>query len=48
MKMIIFSPERVDPFAEGLSTGPQLAFYLGFSPFNWRSICTVMVLLFIF
>jgi hypothetical protein len=28
--MMIISPERVDPFAEGLSTSPQLAFYLGF------------------
>jgi hypothetical protein len=46
--MMIISPERVDPFAEGLSTSPQLAFYLGFSPFNWRSICTVVVLLLIF
>jgi len=45
---MINSPEWVDPFAEGLSTSPQLAFYLGFSPFNWRSICTMMVLLFIF
>jgi len=27
-RMMIISPERVDPFAEGLSTSPQLAFYL--------------------
>jgi len=47
-RMMIISPERVDPFAEGLSTSPQLAFCLGFSPFNWRSICTVIVLLLIF
>jgi hypothetical protein len=25
-RMMIISPERVDPFAEGLSTSPQLAF----------------------
>jgi hypothetical protein len=47
-RMMIISPERVDPFAEGLSSSPELAFYLGFSSFNRRSICTVMVLLLIF
>lgn len=34
---MIISPERVDPFAEGVSTIPQLAlFFVGFSPYNWR------------
>jgi len=47
-KKLIVLLEKVDAFAEGLSTSPQLAFYLGFSPFNWRSICTVIVLLLIF
>ena len=31
-RMMIISPERVDPFAEGLSTSPQLAFILVFLP----------------
>jgi hypothetical protein len=47
-QMMIMSPEQVDPFAEGMATSPQLVFYLDFSPFNWRNICTVIVLLLIF
>ena len=41
-------PDKVAPFPEGMSTSPQLSFYLGFSPFNWRIICTMIVLLLIF
>ena len=47
-KKLIVLLEKVEPFTEGLFTSPQLAFYLGFSPFNWRSICTMIVLLLIF
>jgi hypothetical protein len=45
-RMMIISPERVDPFAEGLSTIPQLAlFFVGFLPLIGGNFYFAMIVL---